>query len=457
MKNKNWNKKIASILVGIFILNLSTVVEVNIAYADEIENANVGGDQNIDQPAVDQPVDQPVNQPVTDQSPSNDVVPVVPSNSDVVSSPFTKFFTISAYYSPLPCQDKYVTGSYKSDIRLNGGGVHGADGTSVYPGMVAAPKSYLFGTKMEIPGIGTVAVHDRGGAIVHATEKGNTYDRLDIWMGYGDKGLKRALGWGKRTVEVTVHGKNESLSENVSLGDYDSSESVPNVCVNPDDNMISNSSNNGNTSDNGSAESIDNLQQLADEYQIGITPPIKENLELGDTGDKVSKLQEELTNLNFYRGEINGKYDALTAHAVFKFQQSQGLVSDEKNTGAGVFGPKTMAMVNNIISSRNKTKILIAQTTNDFSSGKMDNVSTNKSVLIAELNPGTQAAEVKVLQKFLKDRGYLDVNTYSEYFGNSTKEALIKFQLDNEIISKRSDTGAGRVGPGTLKVINSLS
>jgi len=442
-KNKNWNQKIAAIFIGsVFILNLSTVVKVNIAYADEvvdtpvIENANVGGDQNVDEPMT---------------------VPVDQSASDVVSYPFTKFFTISAYYSPLPCQDKYVTGSYATDIRLNGGGVHGADGTSVYPGMVAAPKSYSFGTKMDIPGIGTVAVHDRGGAIVHATEKGNTYDRLDIWMGYGDKGLKRALNWGKRTVEVTVHGKNESLSENVSLGDYDPSESVANVCENPDDNMISNSTSDGNTSTSVNSPAVDDLQKLADQYQIGITPQIKENLDLGSTGDKVSKLQEELKNLNFYRGEITGKYDKVTAHAVFKFQQSQGLVADEKSTGAGVFGPKTMAMVNNIITSRNKTKVLIAQTTNDFSSGKTENIAVSNSVLIAELDPGTQAAEVKILQKFLKDQGYLDVNSYSEYFGNSTKEALIKFQLDNKIITTIKDTGAGRVGPGTLKVINSLS
>ena len=41
---------------------------------------------------------------------------------------------------------------------------------------------------MQIPGIGFVAVHDRGGAIKN--------NRLDIWMGEGEEGLSRArLGY----------------------------------------------------------------------------------------------------------------------------------------------------------------------------------------------------------------------------------------------------------------------
>ena len=62
--------------------------------------------------------------------------------------PYTHTFTISAYYSPLACQDRYATGSYRGDIRLNGNGTNDADGTPVYPGMIAAPKLYSFGTKM---------------------------------------------------------------------------------------------------------------------------------------------------------------------------------------------------------------------------------------------------------------------------------------------------------------------
>ena len=109
-------------------------------------------------------------------------------------------FQISAYYSPLAGQNSYVSGSYAADLRMNGNGTHGADGTAVYVGMISAPSKYDFGTKIFIPGLGIGTVHDRGGAIY--STKG--YDRLDIWMGYGDDGRKRALQWGRQMVDGEI-------------------------------------------------------------------------------------------------------------------------------------------------------------------------------------------------------------------------------------------------------------
>lgn len=53
-------------------------------------------------------------------------------------------FVVTAYYSPLPDQSRYLRGSYEADIRLNGNGTHGASGRPVYVGMLAAPKHYEF-------------------------------------------------------------------------------------------------------------------------------------------------------------------------------------------------------------------------------------------------------------------------------------------------------------------------
>lgn len=53
-------------------------------------------------------------------------------------------FIVTAYYSPLPNQDRYLMGSYEADLRLNGNGTHGASGKPVYVGMLAAPKHYEF-------------------------------------------------------------------------------------------------------------------------------------------------------------------------------------------------------------------------------------------------------------------------------------------------------------------------
>ena len=93
----------------------------------------------------------------------------------------------TAYYSPIPGQSYYLKGSYEADIRLNGKGTHGASGSPVYVGMIAAPKTYAFGTKIVIAGMGTGTVEDRGGAIVTAGMRNNQHDRIDIWMGKGEE------------------------------------------------------------------------------------------------------------------------------------------------------------------------------------------------------------------------------------------------------------------------------
>ena len=115
--------------------------------------------------------------------------------------PFEQDFIVTAYYSPVPKQCGYVMGDLNSDIVLNGEGIRGADTTRVYPGMVAAPSTYPFGTRLVLPGIGTVTVHDRGGAI---KELGDAH-RLDIWVGTGEEGLARALKFGVRHIHAVVY------------------------------------------------------------------------------------------------------------------------------------------------------------------------------------------------------------------------------------------------------------
>ena len=191
------------------------------------------------------------------------------------SNSYVKTFIITGYYSPLPGQKRYSTGAYESDIRLNGRGIAGADGTPVYYGMVAAPYTYDYGTKLYIPGVGTCAIHDRGGAIVDASQNG-TYDRLDIWMGYGDEGLDRALRWGMRTLDVTVYGIDDSIKEEVNFTDYPQSKFT---------------------------------QEKVETW----SPTNEEN---------VKSLQNDLLTLGYLNpDDVNGKYDEKTRAAVFNFQK----------------------------------------------------------------------------------------------------------------------------------------
>lgn len=123
-----------------------------------------------------------------------------------------RYFVVTAYYSPLPGQSRYTTGSYAGDKRLNGNGTHTASGKRVFAGLLAAPRNYNFGTKIYLDGIGVGSVEDRGGAIVNAWERGFSEDRIDIWMWHGDEWLRRALKWGKRRVRGEVIDTNESVS-----------------------------------------------------------------------------------------------------------------------------------------------------------------------------------------------------------------------------------------------------
>jgi peptidoglycan hydrolase-like protein with peptidoglycan-binding domain/3D (Asp-Asp-Asp) domain-containing protein len=332
-----------------------------------------------------------------------------------------KTFVISAYYSPLPGQAKYVTGSYKGDIRLNGGGVHGADGSNVYPGMIAAPKSYAFGTKMLIPGIGTVAVHDRGGAIVNSGERGNSYDRLDVWMGYGDAGLKRAMKWGKRTVEVTLYGVNDAIKEEVYLEGYSDSEKS----------MVANTltSNVDNTASVSTTPSEDN------ELIFG------EVLRFGSTGENVKKIQEKLKEYGYYSGNISGTFDAETLKAVKRFQVEQKIVAHENAFGAGYVGPKTLKVLasNSVVSTAHAAEESI--------------VVSNR--FVSDLKPGDSGNDVVTLQEELRRIHLFGIEPTGVY-GELTEHAVLKFQQVNMLAGDKQSPGAGVFGPVTRQTLNSL-
>lgn len=113
-------------------------------------------------------------------------------------------FKATAYYSPEEGQDFYVQGSLEADKLLNGEGTHGASGKGVFNGMIAAPKSYTFGTRIYIPWRWIGQIEDRGWAIVVSGERNEPFDRLDIWAGKGEAWLAAALRFGVRYFDAYV-------------------------------------------------------------------------------------------------------------------------------------------------------------------------------------------------------------------------------------------------------------
>lgn len=315
-------------------------------------------------------------------------------------APYTDTFIISAYYSPLPNQAKYVTGSYEKDKRLNGNGTNGADGVQVYPGMLAAPKSYAFGTKLEIPGLGVGAVHDRGGAIVEAGVRGHEHDRLDVWMGAGDEGLARALRWGVRTVTAKVYPPSYQIAESFSLP--------------------------------------------------GMEPAFVADLEFGDTGAEVEKLQTELKTYGYFRGNISGTFDAATEQAILGYQLARNIVASADSAGAGVFGPQTRASLNGEIYARtwSRSVVAVASTKNSTSSvAAVSSTSTNSRFPVT-LSKGDRGDRVKDLQVALTEAGYYECEINGIY-NEAMEECVFKFQKANALRSSQDEEGAGLFGAQT--------
>lgn len=446
---------------------------------------------------------------------------------------------VSAYYSPLPNQRFYMRGSYEADKILNGRGTNGADGTPVYVGMVAAPRTYPFGTRINIPGLGVGEVHDRGGAIVTR----RNYDRIDVWMGKGEEGLARALNWGMRLVEgevdfggdtlqpainfewisatlppstlnrlmakstlkstvVTTSEEAEPSQENIEQwqdalrffgyyhgkinGQYTEETKQAIITFQLNEGIIKNKNEPG--AGRFGPKTSARLKEIIDSFNSDVLQEksrLKGNLErltsgLGKEarGEQVYQLQNMLWELGYYLGPFNGVYEVMTIDAVFRFQKDYGVIKDNHDGGAGYFGPKTHSALTAAIHQKAEKitqgpKQMQSWVPAAVSLPQLSELTFNetpprrpklvfqleqpiKLVFEQNLNPSAKGDEIRKLQKTLMDRGFLAQGLETGYYGDQTKQAVIKFQLANGVISAASDPGAGRVGPGTRAALNQL-
>ncbi len=158
--------------------------------------------------------------------------------------------------------------------------------------MIAAPKSYDFGTHIFFPGLGVGTVEDRGGAIVEAWDRGQAYDRIDIWMGYGEAGLRRAMLWGRRQVTGKI------ITDTSSMNTID-------------------------------LAGIDNGRVNLSDYKS-----VKSPSAAGGISEDVLSAFSDLG----YTVE-NGNVSAM----IRQFQLDHGIITSKDETGSGTYGPKTRA------------------------------------------------------------------------------------------------------------------
>lgn len=139
----------------------------------------------------------------------------------------------------------------------------------------------------------------------------------------------------------------------------------------------------------------------------------------GSTGDGVKDIQTYLTNLGYYSGAINGKYNQATESAVKWFQKSNGLKVD------GMVGTETMAVL------KSATAVKATDPT-------AKNTTDNGSLTI-----GSTGAEVLNVQTILQNLNYYK-GPLDGLYSVETAEAVKAFQRNNGL------NADGIVGPYTM-------
>lgn len=160
-------------------------------------------------------------------------------------------------------------------------------------------------------------------------------------------------------------------------------------------------------------------------------------LQSGDSGSKVTQLQNALKLLGFYTGGVDGKFGSGTKKAVMQFQRANGLTAD------GLAGTKTQTL-------------LYAQVNNGISGGSSSSgssssgTSSGTSGFTRTLRKGYTGADVIAVQQKLKELGFYSGSVDGVY-GTGSIAAVKKFQQQNGL------TADGLVGSRTYAALMSAS
>lgn len=178
----------------------------------------------------------------------------------------------------------------------------------------------------------------------------------------------------------------------------------------------------------------DNMNLIETLDDIGSTPSTSRP---GQSGTDVTKLQQALTLLGYYNGNIDGNYGKTTEEAVRRFQKKRGMNAD------GIAGVGTI-------------RVMFGEPASDSQSNSKTNAQDKAMDGIQSIadigevpnpcKPGYSGNDVKKLQQALNLLGYYDGNIDGNY-GASTENAVKKFQ------KKRGMNADGLAGSSTIKIL----
>lgn len=356
------------------------------------------------------------------------------------------YFVVTAYYSPLPNQKYYFKGSYEADMKLNGRWIAWASWKLVFPGMFAAPKSYSFWTKIYLEWIWVWEVADRWWAIVSTdpTEsRWYQYDRIDIWMGHWEQWLARALAFWKKTVKGYVIADSETeLSINLNTLPSPNSILAKYEVKQPQNIAVV-------TTTTAQKPEV-KIPNLIGKLQVNPNSPKEED---------VKKLQTIFTEIWMYKGKIDGKYESIK-DTFIAYQAYRGIISSKTSSEAWYFWDKTITQLNKDyvalleknkqqIDDKKKIETQLASIKKSVDSKVETHISSIWTPKVWDVGEN-----VRNLQKTLKTLGYFKTND-TAIFWDTTKDSLIKYQIDKWIISSKEEVWAWLFGPKTKESLKS--
>lgn len=425
------------------------------------------------------------------------------------------YFVVTAYYSPLPNQQYYLKWNYKDEIRLNWNGIRWASWKEVFSGMLAAPKNYKFWTKIHLEWLWVWVVEDRWWAIVNAGNRGYKNDRIDIWVWYGDEGLRRALYWGKRKVKWSIVSDSTKPTININnmkspLWATQSLKKIPNIF-------------NTGIWTKSSKKNILELQKFLQKiwlykweiysvyndeiidivydfqvennimkspydygawywwtktrnlflkkyinWEFDTTKKTTKSKQKQEEKDKyielfdkalsweknIKKLQEILKKLDLYKWEITWKYDEELIWYIYKYQLEKEIITSEKTPWAWYFWPKTRKSLRKDYLQYLEDKKRKKELEEKFK--QLEELSTNKAKekidSIWSVKYWDISKNVRELQILLSELWYFEYKD-TAIFWSKTKQSIISYQLDKNIIDSQYSKWAWVYWPKTKSIL----
>ena len=202
---------------------------------------------------------------------------------------------------------------------------------------------------------------------------------------------------------------------------------------------------------------------------VSVSPVFNRSLKIGISNSDVKRLQQLLNSDPDTQiaasgagspGQETNYFGSATKKAVQKFQVKYGIASsgDEKTTGFGLVGPKTMAKLQEVFSQP------AAPTPTAPTVAQPSPVAVSVSPVFTKgLEKGMSGSDVKRLQQLLNsdsdtkiaESGIGSFGNETEYFGSLTEKAVQKFQTKYNI-AKSGDSGYGYVGPKAGAKLNEV-